>query len=386
MIVLSTADLQHLKDYITFHILNDSTGLLDQKTYDLAFDFYNRTMTGQQEPKDLWKRAVSAADGVLGEAIGMEYAKIYFPAAAKKRMEKMIEHLQKSLGQHIRNLTWMSDKTKIQALEKLGTFRAKIGYPDKLRDFSKLNIHKDLSLYDISNEAARFEDEFWLDKIGAPVDRELWYMHAHTVNAYYDPQTNEICFPAGILQPPFFDMNADGAYNYGAIGVVIGHEMTHGFDDKGRQFDSIGNLRDWWTQADADKFNALAKVMGDHFDKIEVAPGLHANGEFTMGENLADYGGGTISWTAYRSDTNDQSLPTVDGLTPGMRFFLGWANLWAINITDEEIVNLTKTDVHSLGRWRVNGIFPHIDAWYEAFDIGSDSPMYIAPEKRVRLW
>ena len=266
----------------------------------------------------------------------------------------------------------------------MNTFKAKIGYPDKWRDYSKLNISADDSLWDNVVRVSEFEDAFWLNKIGQKTDPTIWYMNAHEVNAYYDPSTNEVCFPAGILQYPFFDMNADDAFNYAAIGSVIGHEMTHGFDDSGRQFDKDGNLRDWWTAADADAFTKRANVMKDFFNTIEIAPGIHANGEYTLGENLADYGGITVSYTAYKNfaTTGD----TVDGLTADQRFFIAYAGVWAQNIRDAEAIRLTKMDEHSLGEWRVNGILPHIDAWYDAFNVSPSDKMYLAPDKRVKIW
>lgn len=278
----------------------------------------------------------------------------------------------------------MSDETKSQALDKLNSFKAKIGYPDKWRDYSKLVIDSNDSLLENMIRVNQFEDSFWLDKIGKEKDPTIWYMNAHEINAYYDPSTNEICFPAGILQPPFFDMDADDAFNYGAIGCIIGHEMTHGFDDSGRQFDKNGNLRDWWTKADAEGFTKRANVMRDFFNKIVIAPGINANGEFTLGENLADYGGVTISYTAYKNFGTPSN--TIDSLTPDMRFFIAYAGAWASNIRDAEALRLTKTNEHSLARNRVNGILPHIDAWYDAFNVTNKNKLYIEPEKRVKLW
>ena len=270
------------------------------------------------------------------------------------------------------------------ALKKLNTFHAKIGYPDKWRDYSELHIDANASLWDNMVRVSEFEDAFWIEKIGQKKDPTIWYMNAHEVNAYYDPSTNEVCFPAGILQYPFFDMNADDAFNYGAIGSVIGHEMTHGFDDSGRQFDADGNLRDWWTPDDADGFNARANVLKDYFNNIEIAPGVHANGEFTLGENLADYGGITVSYTAYKNFGTPTDI--VNNLTSDMRFFVAYAGVWAQNIRQADALRLTKTDEHSLGEWRVNGILPHIDAWYDAFNITPDNKLYLAPEKRIKLW
>ena len=380
--IINDTDLELLKTYLKWRLIDSADSFLDDTTYDIAFDF-GKVLTGQDEKKPRWKRAVAMIDGSLGEEIGHLYTKKYFPETAKKRMQDLVKNLQSALGMRIKNLEWMSNDTKKQALEKLNTFHAKIGYPDVWRDYSKLEIKND-SLYDNMIRVAKFEDRFWLDKIEKEKDPNIWFMNAHEVNAYYDPSTNEICFPAGILQYPFFDMDADDAFNYGAIGAVIGHEMTHGYDDQGRQFDKDGNMRDWWTKADAKSFTERANVMRDFFNNIIVAPGTHANGEFTLGENLADYGGVTVAYTAYmnfgtRSDD-------ADGFTDVQRFFIAYANNWAGNIRDDALLQQTKTNEHSLARWRVNGILPHIDAWYDAFGVTDKNKMYIAPESRVKIW
>ncbi len=382
--IINDADLNDIKTYLKYCMVGASDGLLDDETYEITFDFYSRTMAGQKEPKPRWKRAVALLDDTLGEEIGHLYVNKYFPATAKARMQTLVKNLQRAYAIRIEKLDWMSDETRGKALEKLGTFKAKIGYPDKWRDYSGLHIDAKASLWENMVRVAEFEDKFWLDKIGGKNDPTLWYMNAHEINAYYDPSTNEICFPAGILQYPFFDMGADDAFNYGAIGSIIGHEMTHGFDDSGRKFDKDGNLRDWWTDTDAAQFDARAEVLRRFFDEIEIAPGIHANGEFTLGENLADYGGVTISFTAYKefgTPSND-----ANGFTDDMRFFIAYAGAWAQNIRSAEELRLTKMDEHSLGRNRVNGILPHIDAWYDAFHITADHAMYIAPEKRIKLW
>lgn len=380
--IINTVDLDLLKAYLKWFLISSADGFLDDKTYDIAFDF-SRVLSGQAEKKPRWKRAVAMLDGSLGEEIGRLYVKKYFSDAAKKRMQTLVKNLQSALKMRIEQLDWMSENTKHQALKKLNTFRAKIGYPDVWRDYSKLEIRDD-SLYDNMIRVAEFEDRFWLDKIGQKKDPNIWFMNAHEVNAYYDPTTNEICFPAGILQYPFFDMTADDAFNYGAIGAVIGHEMTHGFDDSGRQFDENGNMRDWWGDADAKSFVARANVMRDFFNNIIVAPNVHANGEFTLGENLADYGGITVAYTAYMNFGN--RTESADGFTDVQRFFISYATNWTSNIRDEAILKQTKTNEHSLERWRVNGILPHIDAWYDAFGVGLDDKMYVAPEKRVKIW
>lgn len=381
--IMNNTDLNLIKTYLKYKIVNGAASFLDDKTYDIAFDFYNREMSGQKEKKPRWKRAVAMIDGALGEIVGQIYVEKYFPASAKKRMEKLVANLQRALGDRIKNLTWMSNDTKKQALQKLHTFKAKIGYPDKWRDYSNLIIKND-SLFENMMRVDEFEDAFWLNKVGKEKDPTIWYMNAHQVNAYYDPSTNEICFPAGILQYPFFDMNADDAFNYGAIGSVIGHEMTHGFDDSGRHFDMDGNMKDWWNENDAKLFEERANIMKEHFNNILVAPDTHANGEFTLGENLADYGGVTIAFDAYKKfgEKSEDAL----GLTSDQRFFVAYAMTEASNITDEALLRQTKTNEHSLSRWRVNGILPHVEKWYEVFDIKPNDAMYIAPEKRVRLW
>jgi putative endopeptidase len=321
----------------------------------------------------------------MGEALGQMYVKKYFPPEAKERMLKLVSNLQQSLGERINALPWMGDSTKAKAHEKLAAFYVKIGYPDKWRDYSKLNIKKN-SYFENIKRSNIFENEWMFAKAGKPVDKDEWLMTPQTVNAYYNPTTNEICFPAAILQPPFFDMNADDACNYGAIGVVIGHEMTHGFDDQGCQFDKEGNLKNWWTAKDKEQFDARAKVMADYFDSIVVAPGVHGNGKFTLGENIADHGGLQVSYQAFKQATQNAPLANVDGFTPEQRFFLSYANVWAGNIRPEEILRLTKEDEHSLGRWRVNGALPHIQAWYDAFGIKEGNALYLPVEKRVSIW
>ena len=382
--IINDTDLDLIKDYLKYCVILAADGLLDDKTYDISFDFFNRTIAGQKEKKPRWKRAIGILNGTLGEEIGHLYVKKYFPESAKKRMQKLVKNLRRAYTMRIEHVDWMSDTTRARAIEKLDSFNAKIGYPDKWRDYSKLKISDNENLFENMLRVAKFEDNFWLEKIGQENDPTLWYMNAHEINAYYDPSTNEICFPAGILQYPFFDMNADDAFNYGAIGAIIGHEMTHGFDDSGRHFDKDGNMRDWWTDTDANEFEKRASVMREFFNKIVIAPGINANGEFTLGENLADYGGVTISYTAYKNFGTQSD--TIDGLTPDMRFFIAYAGAWAGNLRPEQEIAQTKTNEHSLNRNRVNGILPHIDAWYDAFNIKSENKMYIAPANRVHLW
>ena len=382
--IINDTDLDLIKSYLKYRVILAADTFLDDKTYDISFDFFNRTMSGQKEKKPRWKRAIGILDGTVGEEIGRLYVEKYFPTDAKKRMEQLVENLRRAFRMRIEKLDWMSDETRSRAIEKLNAFRAKIGYPDKWRDYSKLNLDAGAGLFENMMRVAKFEDDFWLKKIGKEKDPTIWYMNAHEINAYYDPTTNEICFPAGILQYPFFDMGADDAFNYGAIGAIIGHEMTHGFDDMGRHFDANGNMRDWWTPADADAFTARADVMRKFFDNILVAPDTHANGEFTLGENLADYGGVTIAYTAYKNFGRESE--TVQNFTPDMRFFIAYAGAWAGTIRPEQVLVQTKTNEHSLNRWRVNGILPHIDAWYDTFGVTPENKMYVAPEKRVRLW
>jgi len=297
--IINETDIELLKDYLKYRLVGMAESLLDDKTYEIAFDFYTRTMAGQKQQKPRWKRSVALIDGSLGEEIGRLYVEKYFSEDAKQRMKELVINLRRAYEIRIKDLTWMSEDTKKEALKKLATFKAKIGYPDKWRDYSELQIKKD-SLFDNMIRVMKFEDDFWIKKIDQKKDPSIWYMNAHEVNAYYDPSANEICFPAGILQYPFFDMSADDAFNYGAIGSVIGHEMTHGFDDSGRHFDKDGNMKDWWTKSDSEKFDLHANIMSDFFDNIEVFEGVHANGKFTLGENLADYGGVTIAFTAYK--------------------------------------------------------------------------------------
>ena len=381
--IMNDTDFELIKTYLKYRIVSSADTLLDDKTYDISFDFYNRTMAGQKEQKPRWKRAVTLIDDSLGEEVGRLYVEKYFSGDAKKRMQTLVKNLQRAYGDRIKNLDWMSDETKAQALEKLSTFRAKIGFPDRWRDYSALEIKED-SLWENMIRVSEFEDAFWIEKIGKEKDPNIWYMNAHEVNAYYDPSTNEICFPAGILQYPFFDMSADDAFNYGAIGAVIGHEMTHGFDDSGRHFDKSGNMKDWWTGGDARGFDERASVMKEFFNKIKINDEVNANGEFTLGENLADYGGVTIAFDAYKK--YGTSSETVGNLTPDMRFFIAYAGVWGQNIRPDEELRLTKVDEHSLGKNRVNGILPHIDAWYDAFSISADNNLYLSPEKRVKLW
>ena len=383
--ILDSLPVEQQVLYLQWKLIDRAASFLNDEIVEQNFDFYGRTMSGAKEMQPRWKQAVSVTGSVLGEAVGQMYVEKYFPAAAKERMVALVKNLQTALGERIQNLEWMSDSTKTRALEKLAAFTVKIGYPDKWKDYSTLDIQNDSYYANIERAVVWASDEN-MAKAGKPVDKTEWHMTPQTVNAYYNPTTNEICFPAGILQPPFFDMNADDAFNSGAIGVVIGHEMTHGFDDQGRQYDKEGNLKDWWTAEDAERFNQRAQVMVNFFDSIQVAPGVHANGRQTLGENIADYGGLQVAYQAFKTATKDAPLATVDGLTPEQRFFLAYAGVWANNVRPEFVLYLTKMDVHSLGEWRVNGALPQIDAWYEAFNIGEADPMFVPKEERVAIW
>lgn len=383
--LMNTLPLSKHVSYLEYNLLDAAASCLSDDFVAARFDFYGKVLSGRQVNQPRWKRAVNSVNGMLGELVGEMYVEKYFPAAAKERMVKLVKNLQTALGERIDAQEWMSDSTKIRAHEKLATFHVKVGYPDKWKDYSKLEIKNDSYWANVCRASEwGFNDMY--SRVGKPVDKDEWLMTPQTVNAYYNPSTNEICFPAAILQPPFFNMEADDAANYGAIGVVIGHEMTHGFDDQGRQFDKDGNLTDWWAPGDADRFKERAQVMVDFFNKIEVLPGLQANGELTLGENLADHGGLNVAYLAFQNATKDAPLGVVDGFTPEQRFFLAYATLWAGNIRDEQIRVYTKSDPHSLGKWRVNGALPHIQAWYDAFHITPSDPLYVAPENRVNVW
>lgn len=379
--------LEDILAYIQWNVINSTAGELNDELSAQNFDFYGRTLSGAQEQRPRWKRALGVVNATLGEAVGKLYVAKYFPPAAKERMLALVGNLQKALAQRIDAQEWMSDSTKQFAHDKLNSFRVKIGYPDKWKNYDNLIIDPADSY---AANCRRISEFMWDDMIARkhnkPVDVDEWYMTPQTVNAYYNPTTNEICFPAGILQYPFFDMDADDAFNYGAIGVVIGHEMTHGFDDQGRRFDKNGNFTDWWTEKDAESFNERTKVIINHFNDIYVLPDMKANGELTVGENIADHGGLTIAMQAFRNATENTEPLVLDGFTPEQRFYLAYANVWAGNIRDEEIRNRTKSDPHSLSRWRVNGTLPHIEDWYKAFGITADDKLYIPENKRLNIW
>ena len=375
------------RDVMEWGLIDGSTGYLNDAVRAANFDFYGKVMSGRKEDHPLWRRSTNQVQGVMGEALGRIYVKKYFPASSKERMKTLVENLRVALGERIAAQDWMDDSTKVNALLKLNTFYVKIGYPDRWTDLTNLKIDAKKSYYENMQECARFWQAWQIDHTaGKPVDRDDWLMNPQTVNAYYNPTTNEICFPAGILQVPFFDPEADDAFNYGAIGVVIGHEMTHGFDDQGRRYDKVGNLCDWWTEADGKNFTERTQKFADFFSKIKVLPDLNANGQLTLGENLADHGGLQVSYAAFKEATKRKPLSTIDGLTPEQRFFIAYAGVWAGNITEAEIRNRTKSDPHSLGRWRVNGALPHVDAWYDAFGVKEGDKMFLPKAERLPLW
>ncbi len=383
--ILDKQPLDDIKAYIEFKLLEAASSYLSDEFYDTSFAFYGKVLSGREAPSERWKRSIRLVDGTLSDAVGQMYVKQYFPPEAKERMINLVKNLQTALGERIDQQTWMSDETKAKAHEKLDAFYVKVGYPDKWRDYTALDIDT-TNLWNNMKRATAFEYDYMLAKANKPVDRTEWLMPAQMVNAYYNPTTNEICFPAAILQYPFFDMEADDAFNYGAIGVVIGHEMTHGFDDQGSLYDKDGNLNNWWTKEDSVRFREKTKVMEEFFDSIEVLPGLHANGRLTLGENIADHGGIKVAFQAYKNATKDAPLADIDGFTPDQRFFIAYANLWAASIRDEQIRVATKTDPHALGEWRVNGALPQIDAWYEAFGVTEDNAMFIPKAERVDVW
>ena len=383
---MKTLAQQEIKDYMTFESVNDATGLLSDDFINASFDFYDRVMSGKEELEPRWKRAMRIPNSMLGEAVGKLYVEKYFPEENKEYMMKLVENLTKSLGKHIEELPWMSDETKAKALDKLSTFNVKIGYPDKWKDYSSIHIDPAKSYLENVLEASKWYVKDNYSKMNKPVDKEEWHMTPQTVNAYYNPTTNEICFPAAILQPPYFDPKADDALNYGAIGVVIGHEMTHGFDDSGRQFDKNGNLAEWWTKEDSERFKALADKLVEQFDAIEVLPGVHANGRFTLGENIADQGGLRVALTAYLDSNHDDPAADIDGFSPLQRFYISYASVWAENIRDEEIQLRTKTDPHSLGSLRTNATLRNIDEFHEAFGIEPGDSMWREKDERVVIW
>lgn len=382
---INTIALEDLKNYFKVITLNGAADYLSEDFRKASFDFSGKLMSGLQEMQPRWKEAVELVDDTFGEVVGKIYTKEHFPAAAKERMTTLVENLKVALSERIASLEWMSDETKKNAQEKLAAFKVKIGYPDKWEGYAELEVD-DSSLYAFVSKYGKYQTEKNIADLNKPVDVNKWYMNPHTVNAYYNPTTNEICFPAGILQPPFFNLDADDPVNYGAIGVVIGHEMTHGFDDQGRKYDKNGNMSNWWTKEDEEKFNASTAKLVDQFNQIIVADDVHADGHNTLGENIADQGGLIVAFEAMKKAMGDKPQELIDGMTPEQRFFIAYARVWGQNIRKETILRLTKVDVHSLGEWRVNQTLRNIPAFYEAFDIQEGDPMYLAPEDRVLVW
>lgn len=385
--LMTTIKPADYKAYLEWDVITSAAYYLSDEVAEANFDFFGKTLSGSKEMQPRWRRCTSQVERQMGEALGKMYVERYFPASSKERMQKLVKNLQVSLAERIKVQDWMTPETKLAALEKLLTFYVKIGYPDTWTDMSALNIDPSKSYYENIQACNKFWTKDNLDKkAGKPVDIDEWQMTPQTVNAYYNPTTNEICFPAGILQYPFFDPQADDAFNYGAIGVVIGHEMTHGFDDQGAHYDKDGNMSDWWAASDVENFKNRTDKYADFFSAIKILPDLNANGRLTLGENLADHGGIEVAYNAYKNATKNAPLKTIDGLTPDQRFFLAYAGVWASNITEQAIRNQTKSDPHSLGRWRVNGALPHINAWYKAFNVKSSDKMFIPESERLKLW
>ena len=386
MSVISNTPIEKLRNYVVAHYIDSAASYLSEEFAVASFEFYGRAMSGTEQIRPRWKRAMAVPNSVLSEAVGQIYVAKYFPESDKARVEQMVSNIQQAFSLHIDNLSWMSDATKAKAQEKLASFTVKIGYPDTWKDYSSLTIDPTLSYWENIVNANRWYTADSMSEVGKPVDRAKWLMSPQTVNAYYMPTTNEICFPAAILQPPFYNPDADDAVNYGAIGVVIAHEMTHGFDDQGSKFDKDGNMDDWWTAEDRAAFNALTQILVEQFDAIEILPGLYANGTYSLGENIADQGGLRLSYTALVNSWNGEHPADIDGFTAEQRFYIGYATLWAQNITEQEMRRLTLVDVHSLGRNRVNATLRNIESWYEAFGITEGDAMYMPEQERVIIW
>lgn len=374
---------EEISDYLAYSTISNASNLLSDDFIDANFEL-SKVISGQKEQKPRWKRAMGLANSMFGEAVGELYVKKYFPSENKEYMLRLVENLRESLDQHIAGLEWMSDETKAKAREKLACMGVKIGYPDKWKDYSEFQIDPEKTYLENIRIASVWTVKDNLSKLKKPVDKTEWHMYPQTVNAYYSPIVNEICFPAGILQPPFFDITADDALNYGAIGVVIGHEMTHGFDDQGRQFDKDGNLTDWWTASDAEKFNKAADKLVEQFNQVEIAPGVHANGKYTLGENIADQGGLNVSLTAYLNTVPEDK--EIDGFSPLQRFFLAYAGVWAGNVREEEKLARTKSDPHSLGKNRVNVTLKNLDSFEDSFSIKEGDLMFRPKEERITIW
>ena len=382
--IIQNTELSTIKDYLKWKVIHGSASMLSSEFDEESFNFYNKYLYGQEMQQPRWRRILNATDGCLGEAIGQIYVEKHFPAEAKERMEALVANLKIALAERIKALTWMSETTKAKALYKLSCINVKVGYPNKWKDYSKYEVKPD-SYFQNVHRAIRFETEFEMAKIGKPVDKEEWFMTPQTVNAYYSPDMNEIVFPAGILQSPFFNQIADDAVNYGGIGVVIGHEMTHGFDDQGRKYDEKGNLNDWWSEEDATLFKERTQQLVKLFNDFELR-GNHINGELTLGENIADLGGLNIAWDAYQMTEEAKSGKSIDGFTPAQRFFISYGTVWRNNIRDKALERRIKEDVHSPAEARVNRTLGSMPHFYEAFEIQPNNKMYIAPNERASIW
>ena len=386
--VFKRVPLDDWKTYLRWHLIHDTAPALSQDFVAANFAFYGKTLTGTEKLKPRWERVVSATDNEIGEALGKLYVADHFPPEAKVRALEMVNNLKDALAERIRANDWMDEPTKQEALKKLAAFTVKIGYPDKWRDYSLLKIDRGPYVLNVMR-SRQFEVARAMKKIGQPVDRSEWGISPATVNAYYNPSLNEIVFPAGILQPPFFNPDADDAVNYGGIGAVIGHEMTHGFDDQGRQYDAAGNLRDWWTPASAKAYTERAKAIVDQYWAYEPLPGLHLNGELTLGENIADIGGLKIAYAAFQkalAEHPEEANKRIDGFTADQRFFLAWAQIWRVNQRDEEARLRLNTDPHSPGRFRTNGPVSNMPEFQKAFDLPDNSPMVRPAKERANIW
>ena len=384
--LMEKTDIETLKAYLLCRFVSGSAGSLSDDFYTANWEFYSHQMSGAQEQKPRWKRAMEVPNSILGEAVGQMYVERFFPESSKQKMVVLVENLRTALGEHIDSLEWMSDETKVRAREKLASFTVKIGYPDKWKDYSTMDINPANTYYENLRNASAWYVADNMSKLGKPTDKTEWGMTPQTVNAYYNPTTNEICFPAGILQKPFFDPNADDPVNYGGIGVVIGHEMSHGFDDQGSMFDASGNMVNWWTPEDKARFDALGDKLVAQFDEVEVLPGVHAKGRYTLGENIGDHGGLSIAFTAMQNAIAGQKVELIDGFTPEQRFYLSFGAIWAQNITDQEKARLTNLDPHSLAENRVNVSLRNFQSFFDAFDIKEGDPMFRPEEERVSIW
>jgi len=381
----SSTPLDNWKAWLRARVIVSEAHLLSKPFVDADFEFFDRTLSGQQEQRERWKRGVTLVQQSMPEAVGKLYVEKHFPPAAKVRMQAMVANLLEAYRQSITNLDWMTADTKKEALAKLAKFTPKIGYPDKFRSYEGLVVKKD-DVVGNAERAAKFETDFQVAKLGKPVDRSLWLMAPQVVNAYYNPVQNEIVFPAAILQPPFFNFEADDAVNYGGIGAVIGHEIGHGFDDQGRHYDGDGRLRDWWTKADDEEFRKRAKMLADQFDAFEPLPGLRVNGNLTLGENIGDLGGLSIAFKAYKISLAGKPSPEIDGFTGEQRVFIGWAQVWREKIRDERLRMIVTSNPHAPSRYRGGNPPTNIDDFYDAFGGKPGDKMYRAPEQRVRIW